>query len=495
MKSALEYHDGVSYDRYAMKGGYLNWNNRPSVYKEYKNLPLISLPGDFSIPEVSTFRLLSGMRKKVEVPEPGIENIAQVFALAYGFTAKARHGSENFYYRSAPSAGALFPVEIYLASQGTNHVGNGLYHYTISRFGLIKLRDGCFDEFIRTEILDKQESGNSLTFFLTILFYRSAWKYRDRAYRYHLLDSGHVLENLSLALVSAGFPSRIELTFEDKKASVFLGLNSNQEAPIALVRCVRKTCKDRDEGSDVPVIQYPIKPVAPKEEFFSEINEIDTMCRLTKPFSGGRESENVSPVKRVTEWTSLETTCNGEMGLSYYQTVMTRRSKRNFVRQPMDVKRFSALVSSLAIAVNDNPIVKRSTFFYTGALIGAVEEFESGFYAIDLEEVKLGKIRAGSFCARMAQACLDQGWLVNASVHFVFIVDFNAVERSFGPRGYRYAMIESGRLGQRLYLAATAIGLGCCGIGAFYDGEAAEILGLSGQERMVYLVGVGMVKK
>jgi nitroreductase len=55
-------------------------------------------------------------------------------------------------------------------------------------------------------------------------------------------------------------------------------------------------------------------------------------------------------------------------------------------------------------------------------------------------------------------------------------------------------MIEAGRFGQRLYLGATALGFGCCGVGTFYDSEAAEFLGLNPESRLLYLVAVGPIK-
>jgi len=94
----------------------------------------------------------------------------------------------------------------------------------------------------------------------------------------------------------------------------------------------------------------------------------------------------------------------------------------------------------------------------------------------------------------MTHICLDQKWLANAAVHFVFLTDIEILDRYYGARGYRYAMMVSGRLGERLYLAATAMGLGCCGIGAFYDSEAAQLLGLTSTSRLLYLVAVGPVK-
>jgi nitroreductase len=97
--------------------------------------------------------------------------------------------------------------------------------------------------------------------------------------------------------------------------------------------------------------------------------------------------------------------------------------------------------------------------------------------------------------ARSTSICLDQAWLVNAGVHFLFLANLEVLEKTWGPRGYRYAMLTAGRLGQRLYVAAEAMGMGCCGIGALYDGEAMEMLGLNQSSRLLYLVAVGNVKR
>jgi nitroreductase len=97
--------------------------------------------------------------------------------------------------------------------------------------------------------------------------------------------------------------------------------------------------------------------------------------------------------------------------------------------------------------------------------------------------------------ARSTSVCLDQEWLKNAGVHFLFLANLEVIEKTWGPRGYRYAMLTAGRLGQRLYVSAEAMGMGCCGIGALYDGEAMDMLGLNQSSRLLYLVAVGTVKK
>jgi nitroreductase len=94
----------------------------------------------------------------------------------------------------------------------------------------------------------------------------------------------------------------------------------------------------------------------------------------------------------------------------------------------------------------------------------------------------------------MAGICLAQAWLAQAAVHFCLLANLEVLDERQGTRGYRYAMMQAGRLGERLYLTATALGLGCCGIGALYDQEAAGLLGLNEGSRLLYLVAVGPVK-
>lgn len=116
-----------------------------------------------------------------------------------------------------------------------------------------------------------------------------------------------------------------------------------------------------------------------------------------------------------------------------------------------------------------------------------------GFYVLDACARRLGVLKAGHLTASMAAACLDQMWLKQAALHMLLLTDLAALDRAWGARGYRYALIEAGRLGQQAYLAATAVGWGACGIGAIYDREAADLLGLK-EAALLYLVGIGPVK-
>lgn len=118
-----------------------------------------------------------------------------------------------------------------------------------------------------------------------------------------------------------------------------------------------------------------------------------------------------------------------------------------------------------------------------------------GFYLLDRRNGSFGLVRRGSFTAEMAHVCLGQQWLANCAIHFLFLSNLNLLEDTWGPRGYRHCMLTAGRLGQMIYLTATSMRIGCCGIGAFYDGEAQSLLGLNQHSRLLYLVAAGPVRK
>ena len=183
--------------------------------------------------------------------------------------------------------------------------------------------------------------------------------------------------------------------------------------------------------------------------------------------------------------------------MSYAEAVLKRRSMRNFVREELTADCMAALLRSLCsdIGAQGHSKPTGSDVVSVGLLAGNVEGIEAGFYLLDRQKESISPVCRGDMVDRMAHICLDQSWLANCAVHFLFLTNFELLEQSRGLRGYRHAMLSAGRLGQRIYVAATSMRLGCCGIGAFYDNEAVELLGLNGQSRLLYLVAVGPVKK
>ena len=146
--------------------------------------------------------------------------LAAALLLSGGITSRAWDGPEAPGLRAAASAGALFPAELYVAACGLTGLADGLYHFTPLVPGLTPLWEGPLAAALGRLV---GQPPRALTFALTAMYWRSLWKYRSRAYRYCLLDAGHLLANLELACAAWGLNSRTCLDFPDRSLNVLLG--------------------------------------------------------------------------------------------------------------------------------------------------------------------------------------------------------------------------------------------------------------------------------
>jgi SagB-type dehydrogenase family enzyme len=422
-----------------------------------------------------------------------MEELSRILLLTWRLTGRMRHAGGDFYYRSAASAGALYPTEIYAAVLKVSGLQPGLYHFSIAHHGLSLLRKGDLTEPI---IRATHHEGNRtplLVFFLSAIFFRSSWKYRDRSYRYHLMDTGHVIENMLLALRSVGCGMSLSYDFDDPSVNHLLGLDPKREACLAV--CHVPGSHEIPEApaaelEELPGMYQAASQVAEREIDYPALHEIHAAgSRIVSANGGSRVLCRMDITPR--EWKELDSPDNWPETLPYPDVVFERRSKRNFTPGSLPRPHLSFLLDGLCreIAPSDHEAIS------TGFLAGNVEGLDPGFYVLDPENHSMGTAATGSFMDRMTRICLGQEWLANAALHFLFMADLQGLEERWGARGYRYAMMSAGRLGERLYVAATALGLGCCGIGAFYDDEAASLLSLQDFSRLLYLVAVGPVKR
>lgn len=499
IKTCLEYHQATSYDRFDMSGHSLDWANQPTVFKEYPGSTSLSLPRDLKIPKGKLSAILKESEVGTVTGDLDIETLSLLLLLSYTHTARARNPEGDFFFRSAASAGALYPTEIYAATRDVSSVDNGLYHFAIQNHSLDPLRKGDVPGVIHVE-------GRHLTFFLSAIFFRSAWKYRARAYRYHLLDTGHVAENLILALKASKLPFSVTYDFDDAAVNRLLGLDEQKEAALAIIEVPGGSGISLEHKEIIPALPGPVMQasrVSAKETEYRPIREIHEagFRRMETPPHPALSPETGERVCLGEEmihelgitpksWTPIETPGSWPEKTDYPDAVFRRRSRRNFVKRALSKEAMDALLRS--VCRSDGCPYDQSVA--VGFLVGQVEDMEPGFYLLDCKRESWALVSSAEVMARSTSICLDQEWLVNAGVHFLFLANLEVLDKTWGPRGYRYAMLTAGRLGQRLYVAAEAMGVGCCGIGALYDSEAVEMLGLNQNSRLLYLVAVGNVK-
>lgn len=495
-----QYHHLTSYKRDKIPSHMLDWENQPTTFKTYPGIEQIPLPKDLRFGHENFSDVIRRSCRGNKTGAPDIVDLSMILLLAYSITARGVHGEGYHYYRSVASAGALYPVEVYVATHDIEGLQNGIYHFSIASHALTPLRDENVTEFIADSLDGPPEKQASLVFIFTSIFFRSAWKYRDRAYRYHLLDTGHLIENLAVALKSQGLPYRLSWDFDDDRLNHLLGLDDQKEVSLAVCHVpggdILKDPSERKIFPELGTFFRGTSKVSDKEIEYPPIYGIhhagvvkDTGLAIPDDmeapgFAGGQ-----------TTGTDVTTDAWPEI-LNCQEAFLQRRSHRNFVPKTLSHHCLSSLLECLHMAkIEQDSDPENVTGTSVGVIIGNAEGYEPGYYRTDESETSLQVLHQGQLAHLMAHICLDQDWMANAAVHFLFIADLKKIDQDWGPRGYRYVMMNAGRLGERLYLAATAMGLGCCGIGAFYDDEASKQLELKGGLRLLYLVASGPVKK
>ncbi|MBZ5529524.1 MAG: SagB/ThcOx family dehydrogenase, partial [Acidobacteriia bacterium] len=205
----------TKYFRNKRLGGSLDWENKPNIYKEYLERRTIQLPVEF---QSNPFSLMEALRKRKSTrsfaPKP--VSIGDLSFLLWACTGIQRK-NVNYEFRTAPSAGALYPIETYVVVNSVEDVDEGLYHYNIRMHALEELRNKSPAEAVAYAALEQEMIAKApVVFVWTAVFERSKWKYGQRAYRYVYLDAGHIAENLALSAVSLGLGScQIGAFFDD----------------------------------------------------------------------------------------------------------------------------------------------------------------------------------------------------------------------------------------------------------------------------------------
>jgi SagB-type dehydrogenase family enzyme len=151
-------------------------------------------------------------------------------------------GEGNFKYRTAPSAGALYPIETYLTVKRVRNIPSGVYHYSIRNHLLEELKLGDYSGDVASAALEQEMCHHAaVTFIWTAVFDRAKWKYKQRAYRYVYLDAGHIAQNLALAAVALNLGSCQVGAFYDDEMNEIVDVDGEQESVIyaSIVGCVK----------------------------------------------------------------------------------------------------------------------------------------------------------------------------------------------------------------------------------------------------------------
>ena len=219
----------TKYARDRIPGGYLDWRKKPGVYKSYPGAPRISLPPAATMGGKPVWEAIGGRRSVRDFRRTpmSLAELSQLLWASQGITKVVG----DFGLRSAPSAGALYPVETYLSVQMVEGTDPGIYHYDVRVHALERLKAGDFSAAAAEAALDQGFLAEAAAVFAwTAVFERSKWKYKQRAYRYVYLDAGHIAQNVTIAAVALGLGSCQIAALYDDEVNAILGVDGEEES-------------------------------------------------------------------------------------------------------------------------------------------------------------------------------------------------------------------------------------------------------------------------
>ncbi len=157
-----------------------------------------------------------------------LEDVAKLLWAAQGITS--RDG-----FRTAPSAGALYPLELYVVVGEVDSLAAGVYRYRPEGHRLRHVADGDFRKPLAAAALNQGWVRRApAVLMITGVYERSAEKYGQRARRYTNIEVGHAAQNVYLQAVALGLGTVIVGAFHETEVQELLGLPT-EHVPLALM--------------------------------------------------------------------------------------------------------------------------------------------------------------------------------------------------------------------------------------------------------------------
>jgi SagB-type dehydrogenase family enzyme len=207
---------------------------RSPLYKEYPNAAQrLSLNPESGRRSADLWQAVAARRSQRDyLNRPLIQDeLAALLWATQGITG----AMGGYHFRASPSAGALYPVETYLAVHRVEDMAPGIWHFQVLDFALELVTAGDFRQPLVAAGLSQGFLGEAgVVFIWTGILNRARWKYRERAVRYLFLDAGHICQNLMLAATALNLGVCPVGAFFDEEVERIVGVNEAEEVALYL---------------------------------------------------------------------------------------------------------------------------------------------------------------------------------------------------------------------------------------------------------------------
>ena len=420
---SVTYHEATKHSFWSVRKNpnFLDWSKQPIPFKIYGDYPLVPL--DLDAPLGKCIYYLGGINAKKSYP--GVE----------------------YYLRTVPSAGALYPTEIYIQMRGMEDFADGIYHFDVANAGLRLLYPLQADEGVEIALRDRRKVEGCIVLFSSI-YYRSSWKYKNRAFRYCLLDAGHAQGALEMSTQIFEHAYTLHYDFDKALLNEKFGFRDREFFLSLAIVGRRKAERVQRLGIELPFVDGTgnFEPNETIEAAYHETMGLQS-CR---------------PMLRHPRFTFMKERLE--------EAIMKRRSIREFSAQPIKKEQLAFILEAMRQPIPSDCDDKVRIWY----VINRVEGMQCGLY-LDGELIK-----AGDFRQKAGYLCLEQALGSESAVTFFL---------TSGARNYQPLYLKAGHIGHRCYIASEYLGIGCSGIGAYYDDEVREFLGT--QDMVLYALAIG----
>ena len=230
LEAVMRYHERTKHHfaRFAPGPGRLDWANQPDPFRRFAGAPLTRLPllGPDEEPRAPAYDALYAPGAVPAAPRD-LRALSRLLEHALALSAWKQAGGTRWALRVNPSSGNLHPTEGYvLAGAIAGLEVPGLFHYAPREHALERRADCPPELFAR---LTGGLPPGALLVGLSSIYWREAWKYGERAFRYCQHDAGHAIGALRIAAATLGWSARVLDQVADETIAALLGLDRDAD--------------------------------------------------------------------------------------------------------------------------------------------------------------------------------------------------------------------------------------------------------------------------
>ena len=438
MKS-INYHIQTKHfpNKFAKSLGYLDWETQPSPYKSYykaKKIPLIpSNPPKLSYEKLYT----------TNTPSPiNLKTISQFFEYSLSINAIKEYFTSRWAVRVNPSSGNLHPEESYIIFE------NSVFHFNVKEF--------CLEEIAKSE---NKLVENGIIFIATSIPLRESWKYGERALRYCLLDTGHIIAATRFSANLLGWKMEYVSEYKESELQKLIGLQKasfykNEDEIFEGAFYIYNDKKPKINFKKFEKLEFNLeyKKLAKDSIRWDIIFDIAKVLKREEPFQSNFIKEKIT---------------FNPSPFNAFEIIDKRRSALGFKEKFIKKDEFLDILDK-TLPRNIPPFDTKVTLNKVNLVIfvNRVDGIESGIYFFDREKNSLSLIEKGDFSetAKFINCAQDLG--KDSAFSISMVIDKKYIDKEYK---YKLAMFEAGMIGQILYIEAEAKGYRGCGIGCFFD--------------------------